>query len=69
MCAGALEEAIGRYRAELERVGFVQGLWAKRAGLWSDEPEVQRKIEKRLGWLESPERMVTVVAAAQAIRR
>lgn len=61
VCAGALEEAIGRYRAELERVGFVQGLWAKRAGLWSDQPDVQQKIEKRLGWLESPERMVTAL--------
>jgi glucose-6-phosphate isomerase len=59
VCAGELEEAIGRYRAELERVGFVQGLWAKRAELWSSEPEVQRRIENRLGWLESPERMVT----------
>lgn len=58
---GVLRDAIDRCRAELEQNGYVPGLWAKRSDLWSDKPDIQQKIRNRLGWLESPERMVTTL--------
>ena len=57
--AGAkLGEELDRYNVELQMNDFVEGLWAKRPELWSDDPDVQKKISNRLGWLESPELMV-----------
>jgi transaldolase/glucose-6-phosphate isomerase len=56
--AGAgLGEAIEAHAAVFQLTGYVKGLWARRADIWSDEPAEQKKIANRLGWLESPELM------------
>lgn len=72
--AGAkLGEALDAYNVELQMNDYVKGLWAKRPELWSDEPDVQKKIGNRLGWLESPELMVKslprLTRFADAVRR
>ncbi|MFQ5967228.1 MAG: bifunctional transaldolase/phosoglucose isomerase [Acidimicrobiia bacterium] len=57
--AGAgLGEELDRYSAELQLAEFARGMWVKRADLWSEDPAEQRRIGNRLGWLDSPERMV-----------
>ncbi|MGH7411558.1 MAG: bifunctional transaldolase/phosoglucose isomerase, partial [Candidatus Methylomirabilis sp.] len=57
--AGAkLGEELDRYNVELQMNDYVEGLWAKRPELWSDDSDVQKKISNRLGWLDSPELMV-----------
>lgn len=70
--AGPLSEAVGRSHGDLERRSYVQGLWAKRAELWSDDPDARRRIRDRLGWLESPEAMAAtlprVIRFADGIR-
>jgi transaldolase/glucose-6-phosphate isomerase len=56
--AGAgLGEALDAHAGVFQLTGYVKGLWAKRADIWSDEPGDQKKIANRLGWLESPELM------------
>ncbi len=56
--AGAkLGRELDRYNVELQLSGFVEGLWAKRPDLWSEDPAEQKRIANRLGWLESPELM------------
>ncbi|MFQ5830333.1 MAG: bifunctional transaldolase/phosoglucose isomerase [Candidatus Methylomirabilia bacterium] len=56
--AGAgLGKELDRYNVELQLTGFVEGMWAKRADLWSEDPQEQKRIANRLGWLESPELM------------
>lgn len=56
--AGAgLGEALDQHDTEFQLTGYVKGLWAKQADLWSDDPAEQKKIANRLGWLESPELM------------
>ena len=56
--AGAkLGEALDRYNIELQLQDYVEGMWSKRADLWSDDPAEQKRVANRLGWLESPEVM------------
>src|SRR3989442_6202162 len=56
--AGAgLGKELDRFNVEFQLSGFVSGLWAKRAELWSDDATEQKRIANRLGWLESPELM------------
>ena len=60
--AGAkLGKELDRYNVELQLAGFVPGIWAKRADLWSEDPAEQKRIANRLGWLESPELMARSV--------
>src|SRR5206468_2699032 len=72
--AGAgLGKELDRFNIDLQLRGFAPGLWAKQATLWSDEPEEQKRIGNRLGWLESPELMAKnlprLLAFAEAVRR
>ncbi|MFQ5520020.1 MAG: bifunctional transaldolase/phosoglucose isomerase, partial [Candidatus Methylomirabilia bacterium] len=56
--AGAgLGKELDRYNVELQLNGFVEGMWAKRPELWSEDPPEQKRIANRLGWLASPELM------------
>ena len=56
--AGAtLGEALDKYNIELQMQDYVEGLWAKRAEIWSADAAEQKRIAQRLGWLESPEVM------------
>lgn len=50
--------SLGRYEAQaeerlrsLDQEGFSEKLWAGDAALWKADPEVQKKIKNRLGWL------------------
>ncbi len=50
--------SLGRYEAQVEKrlrsldqEGFSEKLWAGDAALWKADPEVQKKIKNRLGWL------------------
>jgi transaldolase/glucose-6-phosphate isomerase len=64
--AGAkLGEALDRYNIELQLQGYVEGLWAKQAEIWSDEAAEQKRIANRLGWLDSPESMVKALPRLQ----
>src|SRR5262249_36029627 len=72
--AGAgLGKELDRFNVDLQLRGFAPGLWAKQAALWSDEPEEQKRIGNRLGWLESPELMAKnlprLLGFAEAVRR
>ncbi|MBI4611625.1 MAG: bifunctional transaldolase/phosoglucose isomerase [Candidatus Rokubacteria bacterium] len=61
--AGAkLGRELDRYNVELQLAGFVEGVWAKRPDLWSEDPAEQKRIANRLGWLESPELMAKNLA-------
>src|SRR5207237_8293171 len=56
--AGAgLGKELDRFNVEFQLSGFVSGMWAKKAELWSDDPGEQKRIANRLGWLDSPELM------------
>lgn len=64
--AGAkLGEALDTYNIELQMQDYVEGLWMKRAEIWSDDVAEQKRITQRLGWLESPELMVTALPRLQ----
>lgn len=49
--AGVLGAEIDRALARLEQFRFADALWRGELSIWSGEPEVQRKIGNRLGWL------------------
>lgn len=40
--------------AELVRSRVVEKVWSRDAGLWAKDPEVERKVARRLGWLDAP---------------
>ncbi|GBC81569.1 Transaldolase [bacterium HR10] len=69
MIRGGLPErqilALGHYRSRVEATldslsqqQFIRRLWSKDASLWKQEPEHQKIIQNRLGWLTLPEWMV-----------
>src|SRR5213593_4650126 len=43
--------------ATLESSGWMQRLWARDPGLWSDDPAHQAVARNRLGWLDVAQRM------------
>jgi glucose-6-phosphate isomerase len=54
---GALQSAIDRRLAALERDGFVGRLWARDVTLWSRDPAHHEVARHRLGWLDVAARM------------
>jgi transaldolase/glucose-6-phosphate isomerase len=67
--AGAkLGEALDKYNIELQMQGYVEGLWTKRAEIWSDDAAEQKRVTQRLGWLESPELMVSALPRLKRFR-
>lgn len=72
--AGAgLGKALDRFNIEFQLSGFARGLWSKKAELWSEDPDEQKRIANRLGWLEVPELMAKSLARlarfAESVRR
>lgn len=57
VAGAALGKELDRFNVELQLSGFAKGLWSKGAELWSDDPDEQKRIANRLGWLEVPELM------------
>jgi len=67
---GPLAKALSANGAAAARVA--EGLWRRDPSVWSADPEVQKKIANRLGWLDSPvlmadalDRLQTVASAVQ----
>ncbi len=56
---GPLDLAIEATCDRLDRDGFATELFERKPALWSDDAAVQQKIANRLGWLISPDAMVT----------
>lgn len=48
---GRYEEPINRAIQSLDQNHFSERLWAMDATLWKTDPEIQKKIKNRLGWL------------------
>ncbi|MGH9859581.1 MAG: glucose-6-phosphate isomerase [Candidatus Acidiferrales bacterium] len=66
---GALGDA---WRAEVERLAAAQTIehiWAKKPEIWKKEPEHQRVIANRLGWLDSIAPMQKAVGQIAAFAR
>lgn len=51
---GPLREPVDAAVRRLRAASAVERLWRRDGTLWSGEPQVVRKIEQRLGWLELP---------------
>lgn len=49
--------AVEKRIEELEKIDFVNRLWAKDPSLWKDDPKAQEDIRQALGWLEAVPRM------------
>lgn len=61
---GSFIASLGRYEAQVEKrlrsldeQRFSQRLWAGDPALWKADPEVQKKIKNRLGWLTVTKKM------------
>jgi glucose-6-phosphate isomerase len=52
--------------ASLDAAGFMQRLWARDPGLWSDEPAHQAVARNRLGWLDIAAKMAPRAAELSA---
>jgi glucose-6-phosphate isomerase len=74
-----METVLGRYEKpvkaalqSLDRGGFRDKLWARDASVWTSDPEVQKRIKNRLGWLtvvsEMTHRADDLMAFAHSIR-
>src|SRR4051794_14333104 len=68
--AGPLESALNANATTAERVAA--GLWRRDPSVWGADPEAQKKIANRLGWLDSPalmadalDRLLTVASSVQ----
>ena len=48
---GPSQETIRDLFRQLTEQGFSKKLWAKDPSLWTQDPEVQKQIQNRLGWL------------------
>jgi glucose-6-phosphate isomerase len=71
LSAGPLHDSIMTASEDAERAAA--GLWRREPSAWSDDPDVQKKIANRLGWLSSPalmadslERLQTFAASIKA---
>ncbi len=53
---GPLADAVAQRVASLQADSFPQRLWQRDLSLWATDPEAQRAIAQRLGWLDYPER-------------
>jgi transaldolase / glucose-6-phosphate isomerase len=62
--SGPLENALNANAAAAEEVAA--GLWRREPSAWSGDPDVQKKIANRLGWLDSPALMADALDRLQA---
>ncbi len=63
---GALAEPVARRLAKLEADSVPARLWAHDPTLWTTDPAGQAEIEKRMGWMDSPEKARELLPAYQA---
>ncbi len=62
----ALATLVDERLRQFERARIVEGLYAKRTGLWSADPAVEAKIANRLGWLGAPDWVLPSLPRVQA---
>src|SRR5204863_2839329 len=55
VAAGPFRDALNAHAGDVERAA--DGLWRRDPSVWSAEPDVQKKIANRLGWLSAPAAM------------
>src|SRR5213596_2431540 len=71
LSAGPLEHSLTANGTAAERVAG--GLWRRDPSAWSEDPDVQKKIANRLGWLDSPALMADtldrVLTFASSVQR
>ncbi len=58
---GTMAACVDERLIEMDRTRMVEGLYAKRTALWSDDPAVQATIAGRLGWLDAPDWILPLV--------
>ncbi|NJD29788.1 MAG: glucose-6-phosphate isomerase [Chloroflexi bacterium] len=58
-------EIVAEVAADARRNAWAERLFAREAGLWTDDLAVQREIAGRLGWLDVPERFTLQIAALE----
>jgi glucose-6-phosphate isomerase len=71
LSAGPLAQRLNANGTAADRVA--RGLWNRDPSVWSADPDVQKKIANRLGWLDSPALMADaldrVLAFAASVQR
>ena len=53
---GPLADSVARRVAQLEADSFPARLWRHDPALWSEDPEGQAEVRKRMGWMDSPDK-------------
>ncbi|MBI3610231.1 MAG: bifunctional transaldolase/phosoglucose isomerase [Nitrospirae bacterium] len=66
---GPYEEPVQEALRTLHQQKFSERLWAKDASLWTSDPEAQKTIKNRLGWLTVPEAMAGRIREIAAFAR
>jgi glucose-6-phosphate isomerase len=56
---GPLDESVHAFAARAERAAA--GLWKRDTSTWSSAADIQAKVAKRLGWLDSPQLMASSI--------
>ncbi|MBI4352501.1 MAG: hypothetical protein HY593_01115, partial [Candidatus Omnitrophica bacterium] len=54
---GEYEKTVSRWVGRAQKQMLLKRLWEKDPTLWTSDPEAQKLIVSRLGWLSLPERM------------
>jgi len=54
---GRYEKPVVAAMRALDDGGFLEKLWARDATIWTGDPEIQKRIKNRLGWLTVAEEM------------
>src|SRR5437764_861310 len=71
VAAGSFRDAMNAHAGDAERAAY--GLWRRDPSVWSAEPDVQKKIANRLGWLSAPAAMADeidrLLTFASAVKR
>src|SRR5437763_5467351 len=69
--SGSFRDALNAHAGDAERAA--DGLWRRDPSVWSAEPDVQKKIANRLGWLSAPTAMADeidrLLTFASAVKR
>jgi transaldolase / glucose-6-phosphate isomerase len=63
---GPLAESVAKRIAQLEADSVPARLWKHDPTLWATDPEGQAEVQKRLGWLDSPDKARELVSIYKA---
>ncbi len=63
---GPLADAVATRMGQLEAEGLPTRFWAHDPTLWTADPEGQKEVTMRMGWMESPEKALALVPAYQS---